>query len=64
MDANPSGNVDGFILLHPIHLPFCYTTLYKSGVKCRVDSVADFEGKSKPFVMGQSKQGRLAHFGR
>ena len=32
MDANPSGDVNGFILLHPIHLPFCYTTLYKSGV--------------------------------
>jgi len=32
--------------------------------KCRVDSVADFEGKGKPFVIGQSAQGRLAHLDR
>ena len=51
MDANPSGDVDGFVLLHPITSHSVIPHFISLVFKCRVDSVADFEGKGKPFVM-------------
>ena len=52
MDANPSGDVDGFVLLHPITSHSVIPHFISLVFKCRVDSVADFYKKGKPFVMG------------